>query len=51
MFIRYAGDVSQKTADKIVGMYHRNKFKLEIINVPGPDFSFVTDVFRAGLYN
>ena len=51
MFIRHAGEVSQKTADKIVGMYQRNKFKLEIINVPGPDFSFVTDVFRAGLYN
>ena len=31
MFIRHAGEVSQKTADKIVGMYHRNKFKLEII--------------------
>lgn len=51
MFIRHAGEVSQKTADKIVDMYHQNKFKLEMVNVPGPSFGFLTDVFRAGLHD
>jgi NAD+ synthase len=50
MFIRGAGNISDSTASKIKSMYHNNKFKLEIINVPGPGFEFLSDVFRAGLY-
>lgn len=48
-FIRNAGEVDKQTADKIVHMHHRNKFKLEIINVPGPTFDFASDVFRSKL--
>ena len=44
------GLVSEDVAKKIKQMYQANKFKLEIINIPGPSFSFVTDVFRSNLY-
>ena len=40
-----------ETAEKIKRMYAANKFKLEIIDIPGPDFSFASDVFRAGIYS
>jgi len=44
------GLTKPETAEKIRRMYAANRFKLEIINVPGPDFGFASDVFRAGVY-
>lgn len=45
------GLTKPETAEKIKRMYAANRFKLEIINVPGPDFGFASDVFRAGVYS
>ena len=45
------GLTKPETAEKIKRMYAANKFKLEIIDIPGPDFSFASDVFRAGIYS
>lgn len=45
------GLTKPESAEKIKRMYAANKFKLEIINIPGPDFGFASDVFRAGIYS
>lgn len=45
------GMTKPETAEKIKRMYAANKFKLEIINIHGPDFGFASDVFRAGIYS
>ena len=45
------GLTKPETAEKIRRMYAANRFKLEIINIPGPDFGFASDVFRAGVYS
>ena len=55
-FIRCATAVKDgltrpESAKKILDLYSRNKFKLEIIDIPGPDFGFAPDVFRAGIYS
>lgn len=55
-FIRSATAVEDgltrpESAKKILDLYSRNRFKLEMINIKGPDFGFATDVFRAGLYS
>lgn len=44
------GLTKPETAEKIRRMYAANRFKLEIIDVPGPD-SFAPDVFRTGVYS
>lgn len=45
------GLTKPETAEKIKRMYAANRFKLEIINIHGPDFGFASDVFRAGVYS
>lgn len=55
-FIRSATAVEDgltrpESAKKILDLYSRNRFKLEMINIKGPDFGFAIDVFRAGLYS
>lgn len=44
------GIVHEDVAEKIKMMYNKNKFKLDIVDVPGPEFPFATDVFRGNLY-
>jgi NAD+ synthase len=40
------GLTRKEIAEKIKSMYIRNKFKLDIVNIPGPKFDFLTDTIR-----
>ena len=39
-------DTTSKLYKKVEKMYLKNKFKLDIVDLPGPDFSTYADVFR-----
>ena len=45
-YIRSTGPVSAEEEAKILGMYFKNKFKLEIINIPGPMFDHYPNKIR-----
>lgn len=42
----YVDDVSEHERALINQAYVKNKFKMDIVHIAGPDFSFLTDVFR-----
>ena len=44
--IRSTGPVSEADKAKVFELYSKNKFKLEIIKIPGPDFSHYPDKIR-----
>jgi len=46
----YDGLIKPETAEKIKRMYAANRFKLEIINIPGPGFDFASNMFRTGIF-
>lgn len=46
-YIRSTGLVSMAEESKILEMYFKNKFKTEIINIPGPAFDYYPNKIRA----
>ena len=46
-YIRSTGPVSIEEESKILDMYFKNKFKLDIINIPGPIFDHYPNRIRA----
>lgn len=46
-FIRSTGPVTKEEKKLIVDKYLKNKFKLEIVQIPGPDFGHYPDSLRA----
>ena len=46
-YIRSTGPVSIEEESKILDMYFKNKFKLDIINIPGPMFGHYPNKIRA----
>lgn len=46
-YIRSTGPVTEEEKKLIVDKYLKNKFKLEIVHIPGPDFGQYPDALRA----
>lgn len=46
-YIRSTGPISKDEEKLILDMFMKNRFKLDIIKIPCPDFSHYPDVFRA----
>lgn len=46
-YIRSTGPVSESEKSLILDKFIKNKFKLEIVKIPGPDFGHYPDIIRA----
>ena len=46
-YIRSQGAADFSITGQILGMFVKNRFKLEIVRVPGPKFEFMRDSIRA----
>ena len=46
-YIRHVGEVDANVESVIIEKFMKNRFKLEIVNIPGPEMPFLTNQIRA----